>query len=93
MRVAELSDAELHAYCDEHLSDERLAAAMAPITAWCDQLETPDWSRVAELANGYIDPTAWSGPPWSADQWSTLRVIIELALEGAEARTQRADAL
>ena len=85
VRVAELSDAELHAYCDEHLSDERLVVAMAPITEWCDAQQAPDWSAIAELANASLDCASWGPPPWTGDQWSTLRVVLELAEEAAAA--------
>jgi len=44
---------------------------------------SPDWQRIAEAANGYLDCSAWGPPPWPADRWSTLRVVIELALEAA----------
>ena len=35
-----------------------------------------DWT---EQANAYLDATAWSAPPWTRDQWITLRNVIELA--------------
>ena len=58
-----------HAYTAEVLSDEALEAAMAPITAWCDsRLELEEFT---ELANACLDGTA--------DQWATLRVVLELA--------------
>ena len=34
------------------------------------------WSN---QANGFLDPAAWTGPPWSRVQWVTLRNEIELA--------------
>ena len=35
-----------------------------------------DWT---EQANAFLDPTAWSAPPWTRDQWITLRNVIEMA--------------
>jgi len=32
--------------------------------------------------NSYLDCSAWGAPPWTADQWQTLRVIVELAGDG-----------
>jgi len=37
--------------------------------------------RVAERCNSYLDCSAWGPPPWTADQWQTLRVVMELAAE------------
>jgi hypothetical protein len=81
-RVAEMSDAELHAYCAEHLSDAALEAAMAPITAWCDSQATPDWCRVAEYLNTYLGDS-WPAPPWSGDQAATVAMALSLAEEAA----------
>jgi hypothetical protein len=39
-----------------HLGDLALAAAMEPINSWCDHLDTPHWSKLAELTNGYMTP-------------------------------------
>ena len=42
------------------------------------------WKGLSELevfaqrANASLDCKAWGPPPWSADQWQTTRVIIEL---------------
>ena len=36
------------------------------------------WS---ERANEYLDPTRWPSPPWTRDQWQTLRVVIEMAVD------------
>ena len=47
------------------------------------------WKGLSELevfaqrANASLDCKAWGPPPWSAEQWQTLRVVIELATEGA----------
>lgn len=79
-RVAEMTDAELHAYCDEHLSDAALEAAMAPINAWCDSQRAPDWARIAEQLNAYLGDN-WPAPPYSADQAATLAMCLSLAEE------------
>ena len=34
------------------------------------------WS---ERANEYLDPSRWPSPPWTRDQWITLRNVIEMA--------------
>ncbi|QNI63933.1 hypothetical protein [Synechococcus sp. A15-44] len=60
----------------ELLSDEALDTAMAPINDWIEGRE--DWSV---RANEFLDPAAWTGPPWTPDQWVTLRNVIELAVE------------
>jgi len=31
--------------------------------------------------NSYLDLECWGPPPWSADQWVTLRVVMEMAGE------------
>ena len=38
---------------------------------------------LAQRCNAYLDCSAWGPPPWSGEQWQTLRVVIELATEGA----------
>ena len=44
-----------------------------------DSPAAEDWTaRAAE----FIDDSAWGPPPWTRDQWVTLRVVIELAVEG-----------
>jgi len=68
--LVELSDAELGAYTDR---------VMAPL----DAMPTPDWEAIAALANSYLDCSTWGPPPWPADRWSTLRVVLELAQEAA----------
>ncbi len=67
----------------EHLGDEALAAALAPIDRWADELPAPDWQRIAKLANASLDCSAWGPPPWPADRWATLQVVLELAQEAA----------
>ena len=43
-----------------------------------DSSAADDWTaRAAE----FIDPSCWSAPPWSAQEWRNLRVLIELAVE------------
>ena len=37
--------------------------------------------RWAQRCNGYLDLECWGPPPWSADQWVTLRVVMEMAGE------------
>lgn len=41
-----------------------------------DSPAADDWTaRAAE----FIDPSCWSAPPWSAQEWRNLKAIIELA--------------
>lgn len=81
--LGELSDADLGAYCDEHLSADALAAAMEPINRWADSQLAPDWERIAELANASLDCASWGPPPWAPEQWVTLSMVLSLAEEGA----------
>jgi hypothetical protein len=77
----ELTDAELGAYCDEHLGDDALAAAMAPIDNWIQgQQQEANWERVALLLTDYLGP-AWPGPPWDGDQTATVAMALSLAQE------------
>ena len=69
--IAELTDDQLGAYCDAHLGDAELAAAMAPIDRW---------SRLAERLNAYLGPT-WPAPPWDGEQANTLAMALSLAQE------------
>jgi hypothetical protein len=79
--IAALSDAELGAYCDEHLGDAALAAAIAPINEWIEgQQQEVNWSRLAERLNAYLGPT-WPGPPWDGDQSATVAMALSLAQE------------
>ena len=80
--IAELSDADLAAYCDEHLNDDALAAAMAPINEWTDNQTAPAWDRIADRLNSYLGP-AWPGPPWDGDQSATVAMALALAQEAA----------
>ena len=79
--MAELSDAELAAYCDEHLGEAALAAAIAPIDRWIESQRDPDWALVADRMNAYLG--AWSAPPWSAEEVNTLAMALALAQDGA----------
>ncbi len=38
-----------------------------------------DLEAQAELCNRYLDCSAWGPPPWSNEQWQTLRVVLEMA--------------
>jgi hypothetical protein len=76
-----LSDEALAAYCDEHLSDDALEAAMAPITAWCDSQASPDWELIAEHLNAYLGAN-WPAPPWDGDRVATLALLLSMAEEG-----------
>jgi len=69
--VAELTDDQLAGYCDEHLGEAALAAAMAPIDRW---------ERVAELLTEYLGPT-WPAPPWDGEQTATVAMALSLAQE------------
>jgi hypothetical protein len=81
--IAELSDADLGAYCDEHLGDDALAAAMAPIDRWIQgQQQEANWDGIAERLNAYLGP-AWPGPPWDGEQSATVAMAMALAQEGA----------
>jgi len=40
-----------------------------------------DETAWAQRANSYLDCSAWGPPPWTADQWQTLLVLIELAMK------------
>jgi hypothetical protein len=78
-RVAEMNDAELHVYRDEHLSDEALTTAMAPISSLHDSQQIPDWEVISQQVNGFLGPN-WPAPPWSPGQVNTL--AMDLALNG-----------
>jgi len=40
--------------------------------------EASELERVAQRCNSYLDCSAWGSPPWTADQWQTLRVVLEI---------------
>lgn len=66
--LAELSDEELGARCDE-------------VMAGLDAVELgPDWVLVTEQLNAYLGDN-WPAPPWSADQAATLQMCLSLAQE------------
>jgi excisionase family DNA binding protein len=43
----------------------------------------PPWQRIAQLANAGLDCAAWGPPPWPADRWATLAMVLSLAEEAA----------
>jgi len=79
--IAALTDEALAAYCDEHLGEAALAAAIAPIDRWLEgQQQEANWSRVALLLTEYLGPT-WPAPPWDGQQANTLAMALSLAQE------------
>jgi hypothetical protein len=69
--VAELSDTELGAYT-------------AQLMAGLDAVKLgPGWVKISEAANAMLDCNAWGPPPWAADRWETLAVVLQLAQEAA----------
>jgi len=79
--IAALTDADLGAYCDEHLGEAALEAAMAPIDDWIQgQQQEASWERVAERLNAYLGPS-WPGPPWDGEQTATVAMALSLAQE------------
>jgi hypothetical protein len=42
-----------------------------------------DLEAQAELCNRYLDCSTWGPPPWSQEQWQTLRVVLSLTEEKA----------
>ena len=80
--MAGLSDAELALYCDQHLNEAALAAAVAPLDDWINsQRKDPDWALVADRMNAYLG--AWSAPPWSGEEVNTLAMALAMAQEAA----------
>ena len=79
--MAGLSDADLAAYCDEHLGDDALAAAVAPINEWIASQDAPAWDQIADRMNAYLG--AWSAPPWTAEEVNTMAMALAMAQEGA----------
>ena len=47
-------------------------------TLWCRDAE-PSKAAWTATCNSYLDLESWGPPPWSADQWVTLRNVIEMA--------------
>ena len=60
----------------DDLSEEALEVAMEPINRWIESRDA--WT---DRANGYLDCSRWGPPPWTADQWQTLRVVMEITGE------------
>jgi hypothetical protein len=59
-------------------TDEALEEAMEPINRWiASRDQGPDWDVIAAKLNSYLGDN-WPAPPWTADQWQTLRVVLEL---------------
>ncbi len=56
-------------------SSQRLADRPAPSA-------TPDWDQIAAAANSMLDPALWGPPPWPADRWATLAMVLSLATDG-----------
>ena len=45
---------------------------------------SPLWEKKVNwttTANEYLDHSQWGPPPWRPEQWQTLMVVIELAVE------------
>ena len=81
--IAEMTDAQLAAYCDEHLGEAALAAAIAPINEWtAAQRQEPEWELIAKRLNAFLG--AWSAPPWTAEEGNTLAMALALAQEVCE---------
>jgi hypothetical protein len=45
--------------------------------------EPPDWEQIAAAANPMLAPDLWGPPPWPADRWATLAMVLSLAEEEA----------
>jgi len=83
--LEQLGDEELGAYCDAHLGDEALAAAMEPINRWIEARDqAPAWDAMAERLNAHLGES-WPVPPWDGDQVATLALCLEMAREGGAA--------
>ena len=61
---------------DSTVSDEALDEAMGPINEWIEGREADSWEA---RAAAFIDPSCWSAPPWSPQEWRNLKAIIQLA--------------
>lgn len=65
------------------LSDEELAACCDEVMAGLDAVELgPDWALVAEHLNAYLGDS-WPAPPYSGDQAATVAMCLSLAQEAA----------
>lgn len=41
-----------------------------------------DWDGIAALGNEWLNPDAWSKPPWDSTRWASLyRCIVDAAAE------------
>jgi len=58
---------------------ETRRAAPAPEPEPAPELPQPSWLDVAAWANELLDCSAWSAPPWPADRWATLNVVLDQA--------------
>ena len=79
--MAELSDAELALYCDRHLGDDALAAAVAPLDRWIAGQEAPAWDEIAARLNGFLGQD-WPAPPWDEGQAATVAMCLAMATDG-----------
>jgi hypothetical protein len=71
--LADLSDAELGAHCDQ---------LMAGLDAAVPELgpDGPDWERVAERLNGFLGCT-WPASPWDGDQVAAVALCLKMSKE------------
>ena len=60
-------------------SSQRLADRPAPPPP---ASEPPAWDQIAAAANQMLDPDLWGPPPWPADRWATLAMVLSLAVDG-----------
>ena len=61
-------------------------AAAPEVWLW-HQESYHQWAKAAEVANAYLDCSAWGPPPWSAQQWATLAIVAEMSLEASPEKT------
>jgi hypothetical protein len=59
----------------QRLADQAAKPSPAP--------EPPDWEQIAAAANPMLDHDLWGPPPWPADRWATLAMVLCLAEEEA----------
>lgn len=71
--LADLSDAELGAHCDQLMAG--LDAALPELGP-----EGPNWEQVAERLNAFLGDE-WPAPPWDGDQVATLALCLEMVGE------------
>lgn len=50
--------------------------ALDEANEWIENREADSWEA---RAAAFIDPSCWSAPPWTAQEWRNLRAIIQLA--------------